>query len=205
MKTLILLEYTVLIVAIIGVVYFAIKDLHKPKEKVKDWLRYLSGAVFCVLIFLVVNAGNNLIKNTECPIPKEYGCIDRERILIDAIAEKESGPNNSDIISKNSSARGHLQIQKDCLAEANRLDTSKHFTSDDRFSRERSEDIFRIIQNKYNPKGDIEVAIRLWNGGPNYSIVATQNYYEQVRAIYNRMLNEKISDFVRNVQSLSFK
>ena len=41
--------------------------------------------------------------------------------------------------------------------------------------------MFILYQSFYNPKGNTERAIRLWNGGPNYSNKSTQNYYNKVK------------------------
>ena len=44
--------------------------------------------------------------------------------------------------------------------------------------------MFILIQEFYNPGRDIEKAIRLWNGGPNYGIRSTQGYYNKVMKYY---------------------
>ena len=47
--------------------------------------------------------------------------------------------------------------------------------------------MFNIYQNKYNPSGDIETAIRIWNGGINYSIKKTNRYYTKIMKHYNAL------------------
>ena len=40
--------------------------------------------------------------------------------------------------------------------------------------------MFLLIQSWYNPKNNVEKAIRSWNGGVNYKVRSTQRYYEKV-------------------------
>lgn len=40
--------------------------------------------------------------------------------------------------------------------------------------------MFVLIQSYYNPKNNVEKAIRMWNGGIGYSVKRTQRYYEKV-------------------------
>ncbi len=197
-----LLEYTGLIIAIIAIVYLIVLDLRKPKDKIKEWLRYFIGIILTVLLFTCFYTGKKLVFGEETQ--KEYGYIDREKLLIESIAEVESG-NDTTATNSASSASGHLQQLRIIVDDCNKIDTSKHYKYSDRFNKQKAEEMFRIIQNKYNPKGDIEKAIRLWNGGPGYTTASTQAYYEKVRAVYNRRLNEEIAEFVRNVQSLRYK
>lgn len=57
---------------------------------------------------------------------------------------------------------GILQITPIYVKEANRL-SGKNFTLDDRYSVEKSLEMFSIIQNHYNPDKDIYMAIKLHN------------------------------------------
>ena len=50
----------------------------------------------------------------------------------------------------------------------------------DRFSAKKSKEMFLLFQSFYNPKNDVEHAIRSWNGGINYTKRATQKYFEKV-------------------------
>ena len=50
----------------------------------------------------------------------------------------------------------------------------------DRYSVAKSKEMFLLIQSRYNPTNDIEKAIRIWNGGNNYSVRATNRYYKKV-------------------------
>ena len=40
--------------------------------------------------------------------------------------------------------------------------------------------MFKLIQSYHNPENNIEKAIRAWNGGPKYSVRATNRYFKKV-------------------------
>lgn len=137
-------------------------------------------------------------ENTALVLPN----IEKSNLLLEAIAEIESRDDTT-AQSKISSAAGHLQILKVTVDECNRLLGEQKYSYKDRYSRKEAEEMFWIIQDKYNPKGDIETAIRLWNGGPNYSKESTQRYYEAVMRVYNRKLDEKLLDIAKHYKALT--
>ena len=51
---------------------------------------------------------------------------------------------------------------------------------EDRFSVSKSKEMFLRFQSFYNPKNDVELAIRSWNGGMNFTRRGTQRYYQKV-------------------------
>jgi len=57
------------------------------------------------------------------------------------------------------------------------LNIKKAYTLKDRFSVEKSKEIFLLIQKRHNPKNNVERAIRAWNGGLKYSKKGTQRYW----------------------------
>lgn len=79
---------------------------------------------------------------------------------------------------------GAMQITPVAVRECNYIlktrGSEKRYTLADRFDVAKSKEMFLLIQSKYNPSNDIEKAIRLWNGGPNYSLRATERYYKKV-------------------------
>ena len=79
---------------------------------------------------------------------------------------------------------GAMQITPILVAECNDIlrkrKSKKKFTLRDRFSIEKSKEMFLLIQSYFNPLNDIEKAIRSWNGGMKYSVKLTQRYYERV-------------------------
>ena len=56
----------------------------------------------------------------------------------------------------------------------------KRYKLSDRFSIEKSKEMFLLIQSFHNPMNDVEKAIRSWNGGQKYSVRGTQRYFEKV-------------------------
>ena len=73
----------------------------------------------------------------------------------------------------------------DCNAILKQRGSSKRFKLNDRFSKEKSREMFVIYMSKYNPSNSVEKAIRIWNGGARYSVRATQRYYNKVMRHYN--------------------
>ena len=102
--------------------------------------------------------------------------------VIHAIAKVESNHNPK---AKNGIYAGYLQIAPIIVNDCNRIlkirKIKKSFTLNDRYDKNKSIEMFIIIQSFYNKKGNVERAIRLWNGGPNYSITKTQKYYNKVK------------------------
>ncbi len=101
--------------------------------------------------------------------------------VMDAIIQVESRGNARAV---NGNQVGCMQITPICVKECNIIlkgrNQSKRYTLNDRFSVERSKEMFMLIQSHHNPENDVEVAIRSWNGGPKFSRRGTQRYYERV-------------------------
>lgn len=101
--------------------------------------------------------------------------------VINAVAKVESNYNPNAINGKHV---GYLQISPILVEECNRIlklrKSSTRYSLKDRYSKDKSIEMFILIQSFYNPENDVEKAIRLWNGGPRYSIRCTQKYYEKV-------------------------
>lgn len=101
--------------------------------------------------------------------------------VMDAIIQVES-EGDPKAVSGNSC--GAMQITPICVRECNnilkRRNSKKRFKLSDRFNVAKSKDMFLLIQSFYNPKNNVEKAIRSWNGGQRYSIRATQRYFNKV-------------------------
>ena len=101
--------------------------------------------------------------------------------VMDAIIQVES-EGNPKAVSGNSV--GVMQITpilvRDCNDILKKKKSNKRFTLNDRYSVEKSKEMFLLIQSHYNPANNVEKAIRLWNGGINYSVRATNRYYKKV-------------------------
>ena len=104
--------------------------------------------------------------------------------VMDAIIQVESS-GNPRAVSGNSV--GAMQITpilvQDCNDILKRRKSKKRFSLSDRYDVAKSKEMFLLIQSHYNPLNSIEKAIRLWNGGVNYSVRATNGYYKKVMRI----------------------
>ncbi|EFA44879.1 hypothetical protein HMPREF0645_0675 [Hallella bergensis DSM 17361] len=107
--------------------------------------------------------------------------------VIHAIIMVESKGNPK---ARSGNSVGAMQITPIMVAECNRIlrsrKSKRRFTLSDRFSVKKSKEMFLLFQSKYNPKNNVEKAIRSWNGGNNYSIRSTQRYFEKVKAVMKR-------------------
>ena len=107
-------------------------------------------------------------------------CVNWEPVM-DAIIQVESGGNR---FARSGKSVGAMQITPICVREVNlylkQLNIKKAYTLKDRFSVQKSKEIFLLIQKRHNPQNNIERAIRAWNGGLKYSNKGTQRYYEKL-------------------------
>lgn len=101
--------------------------------------------------------------------------------VIEAIISVESD-GNPNAVSGNSC--GAMQITpilvKECNLILQRRKINKRFKLRDRFSVDKSKEMFLLIQSYHNPTNNVEKAIRSWNGGMRYSVKRTQRYYNKV-------------------------
>ena len=105
--------------------------------------------------------------------------------VIDAIVKVESRGNAS---AKSKDCVGILQIRPILVADCNEYlqmkGKKKQFKLSDRLSPEKSKEMFRLYQKRYNPTNNVEKAIRLWNGGCGYSVAKTEIYFKKVMKYY---------------------
>ena len=103
--------------------------------------------------------------------------------VMDAIILVES-EGNPKAVSGNSV--GAMQITPILVRECNNIlekqKSKKRYTMNDRYSVEKSKEMFLLIQKYFNPENNVEKAIRSWNGGVKYSVKATNKYYRKVLA-----------------------
>lgn len=104
-------------------------------------------------------------------------------LLIRAISFVES-KNNEKVV--NGSHVGILQISPGVVKDCNKV-SKKKYTLSDRYSKEKSIEMFNIYQGIYNPERSIEKAIRIWNGGPGYTVRGTHKYYLNVMKKYREL------------------
>ena len=103
--------------------------------------------------------------------------------VMDAIIQVES-EGNPKAVSGNSV--GAMQITPVLVKECNNIlieqKSKKRYSMADRYSVEKSKEMFLLIQKYFNPENNVEKAIRSWNGGRKYSVKATNKYYNKVLA-----------------------
>lgn len=146
-------------------------DIFHTKYKLMQKLKHI------LLITLIV---------TCCSLKGQ--CIEKNfdwNNVISAIAYTESryDPN---AVSKTGNHVGYLQISKIMIRDCNRILGYNKYTYKDRYSIEKSKEIFHLIQKTYNPTNNVEKAIRMWNGGTGFTKDGTEAYYQRVK----RKLNE---------------
>ena len=101
--------------------------------------------------------------------------------VMEAIIEVES-EGNPGAVSGNSC--GAMQITPIMVNECNNIlkkrKSKKRYRLADRFNVAKSKEMFVLFQSYYNPKNNVEKAIRSWNGGLRYSVKGTQRYFNKV-------------------------
>jgi hypothetical protein len=115
----------------------------------------------------------------------EYNEIDSIDVLVHAMIQVESKGDDS-AYCKREKAVGCLQIRPIMLREVNRVlsmsGSSIRYSSDDRWSREKSIEMFMVIYNRYHLEHSLERIARCWNGGPNgHMMKATLGYWNEVK------------------------
>ena len=102
--------------------------------------------------------------------------------LMNAIIYVESR-GNPKAHNKNGDCVGILQITKICVRECNRVlqkqGSKKRYTYADRWDKDKSIEMFYLLQDYYNPKHDIDKAIRIWNKRPSYKKLVMKRYNSQ--------------------------
>lgn len=105
--------------------------------------------------------------------------------VINAIVQVESKGNTN---ARSKDCVGILQIRPILVRDVNEYlemkGSNKRFKMNDRLNAEKSKEMFILYQERYNPKNNVEKAIRLWNGGYGYSKAKTENYYRNVMKYY---------------------
>ena len=105
--------------------------------------------------------------------------------LIQAMIMVESEGNDS-AYSKKEEAVGCLQIRPIMVREVNRIleiqKSDLRYTLEDRWSREKSIEMFHIVNGYHNKNSTYEEIARAWNGGPNwFKKGLTKRYWKRVQ------------------------
>lgn len=135
--------------------------------------------IFMVLVGIMILANEAIavtaVKNNSATKGFDWSSV------IEAIIQVESEGNPR---AKSGNSVGAMQITPVLVAECNVIlkqhKSKKRYTLEDRYSVQKSKEMFLLIQSAYNPNNSIEKAIRAWNGGNHYSVRGTQRYFEKV-------------------------
>lgn len=144
--------------------------------------------------FLIPNLASSSMKTYTTPpdnIESEYMMSREDTINAMALAfAKQESNFDHRAVSPCGRWVGCLQISEIMVREANRIVGFDCFCYDDRYDRQGSYAIFRIIQEHKNPKLEIDKAIDLWN--PRCGQVyrgAVKKYFEYNLQNYNTLHN----------------
>jgi hypothetical protein len=108
--------------------------------------------------------------------------------IVEALIQVESSGRDNAYNAKED-AVGCLQIRPVMVREVNRIlrkqgDTLR-YSLKDRWSREKSLEMFHVWREYHHPNSTDEVTARCWNGGPRgYKKHSTIRYWEKVQASY---------------------
>ena len=113
--------------------------------------------------------------------------------LILALIQVESRGNDSAIGDRHlgEPSIGVLQLRPIMVREVNRIlkkqKSDEKYKLKDRFSREKSIEMFMVWKNYHHPEGGFETIARNWNGGPRgYKNKRTQHYWAKVQLELNK-------------------
>ena len=151
--------------------------------------------VFMFMIWSVVFTAdhNQTMENATISVDEEDITPSQWDNLINAIIYVESRGNDS-AIGDRGKAVGCLQIHPICVREVNRIlrknDIPLLYTLEDRYSREKSIEMFNIIAEQYECCEYLtfiqyaEIVARRWNGGPRgHKKRATIKYWNKVQSV----------------------
>ncbi len=96
---------------------------------------------------------------------------------------------NPKAFNKNGNCAGLLQITSGLVKQCNIWlkvkKSKKRYTLADRYNVEKSKEMFVMVQSHYNKSNNVEKAIRIWNGGPGYTVKGTNGYLKKVMKYYD--------------------
>lgn len=149
---------------------------------------------FCLfLFFMVILVVGSIPTENNCDDGSKYDIdhgfnnqvdtINTWSIFIEALIWVES-KGDEKAIGANDDV-GVLQIRPIMVAEANRIIGYDKYTLEDRFSREKSIEMWQVVQDYHNPEKDIEEALKWHNR------YAPKQYVVDVFSKYNDLLLEK--------------
>ena len=136
-----------------------------------------------ILAILVLDVISMNVSAQSEQLMKKWGMV------ISAIAKVESS-GNPKAVSSDGLYVGYLQMSEILVKQCNILAGYNKYTPKDRYSKEKSIAMFIDYQEEYNPEGNLEKAIRLWNSGDLKCMTRkakTERYYQRVMKRYNEI------------------
>ena len=152
----------------------------------------LYGAIFLTFIGLETVWNDSFAKEEtiemEEAVEKIVKTVDPWDLFIEAIIWQESRGNAS-AVGDNGRAVGVLQIHPIMVREANRIiaingGEKDRYSYDDRYSKESSIEMFKVVQDYHNKDHNLNKALQIWNHNHPAS------YRNNIFSKYNDYLNE---------------
>ncbi len=119
---------------------------------------------------------------------------DHTDYLLEALIQVESKGNENAVGDKHLSrpSVGVLQLRPIMVREVNRIlkkhKVNKKYTLEDRYSREKSIEMFYIWQSFHHLNDSDEIIARCWNGGPKgWKRNSTLHYWDKVQSEINNL------------------
>ena len=121
--------------------------------------------------------------------------------LLEALIQVESQGNEKAVGDKHLSrpSIGVLQIRPIMVREVNRILKNQKikvkYTLDDRYSKDKSIEMFMIWKMNHHPNDSDEVTARCWNGGPKgWKRKSTLHYWSKVQNEINNLKTQKLAN-----------
>ena len=150
--------------------------------------------VFLFIIGISFQLENKTIKMVDnVKFQKEINRFKERKAKLDTILTVISHietRNDSTKFNPDENAAGLLQIRPIMVKEVNQILGYKKYSLKDRWSKQKSIEMFIIYQNFINPEYDEELAARYWNGGRSGDVKQTTDryvdlYYKYKEVIYD--------------------
>lgn len=118
---------------------------------------------------------------------------DHKRFMLESIIYIESR-GREDAYNASEGAVGVLQVRPIMLRHANLISGYERFKLEDRWCREKSIEIFWVVQEHHNPNMWLDQACHIWNAGisDRRRWHITQGYRDRVSLVYNKIRSGKI-------------
>lgn len=126
----------------------------------------------------------------EQKIKREWELKHKLDTILTVISYIESR-NDSTKFNLDENAAGLLQIRPIMVKEVNQILGYKKYSLKDRWSKQKSIEMFIIYQNFINPEYNEELAARYWNGGRNGDKKQTTDRYVDLYYKYKDVIYDK--------------